>query len=117
MVVELFPFGLDSGVTVKGHIGGPQGHLPEGAPIVEAAEIIGHLRWILKVNTSPCFEFVRRVWPCSLQKWGMSMADTGSLASTFSTWPDCMESRRFRAFSTGRGQRSPVRSMNSSNSA
>src|SRR5215207_11380421 len=117
MIVELFPLGINPGVAVKGHVGGPQGHLSEDAPIVEAAEIIGHLRWILKVKTSPCFAFVRRTWPCSLQKCGMSMADMGSLASTFSTWPDCMDSRRFRAFSTGRGQRSPVRSMNSSNSA
>ena len=60
MVVELLPFGIDPGIAVKGHIGGAQRHLFEGAPIVETAEIIGHLRLILKVNTSPCFRICEK---------------------------------------------------------
>ena len=46
----------------------------------------------------------------SAQKAGMSMAASGSVVSSQSRLPGGMPARRLRAFSTGRGQFSPLRS-------
>lgn len=59
---------------------------------------------------SPVLLCDNSVWPCSVQKCGMSIAAMGSVASTTSSEPVVIASSFLRAFNTGNGHSRPERS-------
>src|SRR5262245_52396997 len=108
MIVERPPFGVELRLAFEGDRRRANRDPHKRAPVVEAAEIEAHLRLILKICRPLSASCERSSWPCSLQKWGTSMTEAGSLAMSFSVSPDLRLLRRLRAFSTGSGHKRPM---------